>query len=215
MIYFTILSALFFCFYARVKLKWKLIDGEYDDLSAFGFLFLIIFLISALLTIFVIARVDGINSLKSQNINMIPTSVLEDIYNEKVIQLQKVQDKIQQSFDKNQFQVQINSLNGLQIYTMPMSGAGVGFQGLGDVEKGGAEKLKLLETLIEKQNIIAEELVKAKQDIARPDYYKRNAEIMTMENSIFDGWIIKWLSISNNVDSCIIQKITIKATNII
>ena len=129
-------------------------------------------------------RVEMTNSLKLQNINMIPMSVLEGIYYEKVIQLQKVQNRIEEAVNKNQFQVEIDNLNGFKMYQMPMSSAGTGFQWFGDIEKGGAKKLKLLESLIEKQNVIAEELIKAKIELSRPDYYKRNAEIMTFENSL-------------------------------
>ena len=166
-------------------------------------LFSFVFLIISIGTVF--DDISKTNILKAQNINMLPQSALETIYQEKVLQLQTVQHQIQKAFDKNQYQITVKNLNGISIYAMPMSGNGINFQGLGDIERGGAEKLKLLETLIEKQNHIATELIDAKVKMFREDYYKRNAEIMVYENSFFDGFIVRKFSIQNTTPLNVVE----------
>lgn len=150
-------------------------------------------------------HVNETNKLKAQNIHMLPKDILEKNIAVKNAELNDIKEQIKKAGDKNQFQVQIKNLNGISIYSMPMSANGTSFQGLGDVERGGAEKLKLLENLIKKQKEIANELIQAQKELSREEYYKRNAEIMVYENSIFDGILVKWFSIKSNQNLNLIE----------
>jgi hypothetical protein len=153
----------------------------------------------------VVQDVERVNRLKAANINMIPTSALQDVYDLRMLELKKVQDQILKAFDKNKFQIRLQNLNGLSIYTSPLSSNVTSFQGLGDVERGGAEKLKLLHELIEKQYRLAESIIEAKKALYREEYYQNNASIMVYENSLFDGCLVRWFSIKNSSQLNIVQ----------
>lgn len=204
MIFLLLTLILSFLYYLRIFKGYKFSD-DYDP-TAFAFFFFpfnIAFIISVVI---VIISIHTTNTLKAQNINMIPKVALQAVYDEKVIQLEKVKAQIEEAFDKNKFQVEIKSLNGVSLYSMPMSTNIVNATaGLGDIERGGAEKLKLLENLISRQYSLAEELVESKRLLNREDYYARNIQIMVLENSIFDGVLVKWLSIKNNSEMDIIE----------
>lgn len=204
MIFILLTLLLSFLYYLRIFKGYKFSDG-YDP-TGFAIIFFpinIAFIISIVVTAY---SITATNTLKAQNINMMPTSALKAIYDEKVVQLEKVQAQIKEAFDKNKFQVEVKSLNGITLYSMPMSTNVVNATaGLGDIERGGAEKLKLLENLIDRQYSLAEELVESKRLLNREEYYTRNAEIMVLENSIFNGIIVKWLSIKNNSEMDIIE----------
>lgn len=142
--------------------------------------------------------VDKVNKLKSENINMIPISLYNDVYRFKVEEFEKITAQIKVAIDKNKFQVEVKNLNGVQVHLLPMSSAVVNANaGLGDIERGGAEKLKLLETLIDKQHAIANDLVATKLSLIQKDFWGRNAIIMQLEGSIFDGYWVRLLSIKN------------------
>lgn len=196
MIFLFILFILFLLsLYAflHIIFKREFIDG-------FGLIMLIIMILAFVFVIFniVVYDIRETNILKAQNIHMLPKDILEKNIAVKKEELNDIKEQIKKASDKNQFQVQIKNLNGISIYAMPMSANGTSFQGLGDIEKGGAEKLKLLESLIEKQREIANELIQAQKELSREEYYKRNAEIMVYENSIFDGIVVRWFSIKSN-----------------
>ena len=145
-----------------------------------------------------IKDVDKVNKLKSENINMIPISLYNDVYKFKVKEFEKITAQIEVAIDKNKFQVEVKSLNGVQVHLLPMSSAVVNANaGLGDIERGGAEKLKLLEALIDKQHAIASDLVATKLSLIQKEFWGRNAMIMQLEGSIFDGYWVRLLSIKN------------------
>lgn len=168
---------------------------ETGGVGIIGIVLIFIFVIAPT-TGMVINDINKVNTLKSQNINMIPQPELEKVYNIKMQELEKVQRLIQIAVDKNKFQIETETFNGLKLYTMPFSTASL--QGIGDVERGGAEKLKLLEALIDKQKGIANEVIAASQALIRPEFYERNTEILAMENSLYDGLLVKWFTIDNN-----------------
>ena len=196
---FTLLVLILFfislCFVIVCKLKF-----EPFMMVCFPLLTLLIICVAVL-----VFHVNETNILKAQNIHMLPKDILEKNIAVKKEELNDIKEQIKKASDKNQFQVQIKNLNGISIYSMPMSANGTSFQGLGDVERGGAEKLKLLENLIEKQKEIANELIQAEKELSREEYYKRNAEIMVYENSIFDGILVKWFSIKSNQNLNLIE----------
>ena len=145
-----------------------------------------------------IKDVDKVNKLKSENINMIPISLYNDVYKFKVEEFEKITAQIEVAIDKNKFQVEVKNLNGVQVHLLPMSSAVVNANaGLGDIERGGAEKLKLLEALIDKQHAIASDLVATKLSLIQKEFWGRNAMIMQLEGSIFDGYWVRLLSIKN------------------
>ena len=145
-----------------------------------------------------IKDVDKVNKLKSENINMIPISLYNDVYKFKVEEFEKITAQIKVAIDKNKFQVEVKNLNGVQVHLLPMSSAVVNANaGLGDIERGGAEKLKLLEALIDKQHAIASDLVATKLSLIQKEFWGRNAMIMQLEGSIFDGYWVRLLSIKN------------------
>ena len=145
-----------------------------------------------------IKDVDKVNKLKSENINMIPISLYNDVYKFKVKEFEKITAQIEVAIDKNKFQVEVKSLNGVQVHLLPMSSAVVNANaGLGDIERGGAEKLKLLEVLIDKQHAIANDLVATRLSLIQKEFWGRNAMIMQLEGSIFDGYWVRLLSIKN------------------
>ena len=145
-----------------------------------------------------IKDVDKVNKLKSENINMIPISLYNDVYKFKVEEFEKITAQIEVAIDKNKFQVEVKSLNGVQVHLLPMSSAVVNANaGLGDIERGGAEKLKLLEVLIDKQHAIANDLVATRLSLIQKEFWGRNAMIMQLEGSIFDGYWVRLLSIKN------------------
>jgi hypothetical protein len=145
-----------------------------------------------------IKHVDEVNKLKSENINMIPISLYNDVYKFKVEEFEKITAQIKLAIDKNKFQVEVKNLNGVQIHLLPMSSAVVNANaGLGDIERGGAEKLKLLEALIDKQHAISNDLVATKLSLIQKDFWGRNAMIMQLEGSIFDGYWVRLLSIKS------------------
>ena len=145
-----------------------------------------------------IKDVDKVNKLKSENINMIPISLYNDVYKFKVEEFEKITAQIKVAIDKNKFQVEVKNLNGVQVHLLPMSSAVVNANaGLGDIERGGAEKLKLLEVLIDKQHAIANDLVATRLSLIQKEFWGRNAMIMQLEGSIFDGYWVRLLSIKN------------------
>ena len=196
---FTLLVLILFfislCFVIVCKLKF-----EPFMMVCFPLLTLLIICVAVL-----VFHVNETNILKAQNIHMLPKDILEKNIAVKKEELNDIKEQIKKASDKNQFQVQIKNLNGISIYSMPMSANGTSFQGLGDVERGGAEKLKLLENLIKKQKEIANELIQAQKELSREEYYKRNAEIMVYENSILDGILVRWFSIKSNQNLNLIE----------
>lgn len=145
-----------------------------------------------------IKHVDEVNGLKSENINMIPISLYNDVYKFKVEEFEKITAQIKVAIDKNKFQVEVKNLNGVQVHLLPMSSAVVNANaGLGDIERGGAEKLKLLEALIDKQHAIANDLVATRLSLIQKEFWGRNAMIMQLEGSVFDGYWVRLLSIKN------------------
>lgn len=202
---FCLLIFLLFCLclYLRIKCKWRFNNNDIG--TAFFWISFILFFAVCVSFLVLIGDVTKTNYLKAQNIHMLPKDILEKNIAVKNAELNDIKAQIKKAGDKNQFQVQIQNLNGISIYTMPMSANGTSFQGLGDIERGGAEKLKLLENLIEKQREIANELIQAQKELSREEYYKRNAEIMVYENSLFDGILVRWFSIKSNQNLNLIE----------
>lgn len=132
------------------------------------------------------------NAVKSQIVLMKPLEKFrEDIaINEK--ELAKVERLIEKAFDKNNPNVSVKMENGVKIYSF------LGSSDLGSAEAGNAEKQKLLMNYIEKQNEIADQLIYIKKLAYGDEYYKLQQEYATFANSIFDGWVIRLFSISEN-----------------
>ena len=195
----TLLVLILFLIFLYLLIVGKL---KFDVFMAVCFPLLTLLIICVAVLVF---HVNETNILKAQNIHMLPKDILEKNIAVKKEELNDIKEQIKKASDKNQFQVQIKNLNGISIYSMPMSANGTSFQGLGDVERGGAEKLKLLENLIEKQKEIANELIQAQKELSREEYYKRNAEIMVYENSILDGILVRWFSIKSNQNLNLIE----------
>ncbi len=169
-----------------------------DIFIIFAFISAILVIASIFGIIGFVKDVDKVNKLKSENINMIPISLYNDVYKFKVEEFEKITAQIKVAIDKNKFQVEVKNLNGVQVHLLPMSSAVVNANaGLGDIERGGAEKLKLLEALINKQHAIANDLVATRLSLIQKEFWGRNAMIMQLEGSIFDGYWVRLLSIKN------------------
>jgi len=154
-------------------------------------------------------NIDKVNELKSLNVNMIPTAVIQRQIDFKKQKLDEVRSLIKQAFDKNKFQVDIRNIGAISVYAMPMSVIN-STAGLGDIERGGAEKLKLLQSLIVTQNRIANDLIASESQLIRVDFYDRQAKIMQLEYSIIDGFWVRHLSIKNSTENEIVMNRDIK-----
>lgn len=171
-------------------------EGLSDENLEKNFFLMVILMLSTVLYIavspFIIKNFNKANAIKSQIILMKPLEKFrEDIaINEK--ELAKVERLIEKAFDKNNPNVSVRMENGVKIYSF------LGSSDLGSAEAGNAEKQKLLMNYIEKQNKIADQLIYIKKLAYGDEYYKLQQEYATFANSIFDGWVIRLFSISEN-----------------
>lgn len=135
---------------------------------------------------------------------MQPASIDIEKYNNAKSQLKEVQLLIQDVADKYKMQIEIKSLQGINVYSLPMSANTTTFQGLGDVERASGEKLKNLERLIDKQQKLASELINLYNNQYKPEYYTNLQELNTLRYNIFSGWFVRLFGITDK-DTIVIQ----------
>jgi hypothetical protein len=161
------------------------------------------------------ADVQEYNKLTTQIIVMPPIEYDESRYTIVKNELDSVKSIIKDVLDKYQLQVEIKSLDGLSLYAMPMGVNTSSLQGLGDIERGGGEKLKNLENLIEKQNTIANRLIPlATAKFKYEEFYKNNQERIALKYNLFSGWIIRSFGMSEaQCKESVLQNSNFKPTN--
>jgi hypothetical protein len=133
-------------------------------------------------------------TLKSKIELMQPVAIDEARVVKAKAEFQVINKRIESFIKANKFQVEIADLKGLQIYVAPLSAGGISnFQGLGDIEKGGAEKLKLLKDMIDEQWKIAEKIIELEIAIYKPEFYQLNQELYAIKYGIGFGFLIRLL----------------------
>jgi hypothetical protein len=142
---------------------------------------------------FILSYNDAI-TLKSKIELMQPVAIDEARVVKAKAEFQVINKRIESFIKANKFQVEIADLKGLQIYVAPLSAGGISnFQGLGDIEKGGAEKLKLLKDMIDEQWKIAEKIIELEMAIYKPEFYELNQKLYDIKYGITCGFLIRLL----------------------
>lgn len=149
-----------------------------------------------------ISTAHEVNRLKAINNNLLPIATLESDLEGKKAELNDVKKLIREASDKNKFQVTITQLSGTSVYAMPMSSTVVNTNaGLGDIERGGATKLKLLEHLIGVQMQIARDIVDSQDKLNRQEVLDRKAEIMAKEGNLLHGVLVRAFTIKDTSET--------------
>lgn len=175
---------------------------------------------SILLSMFSLGTcINVIEDVTTYNETFTKTKIMQPVtidivkYNNATRQLATTQNMIKEIMAKYQIQAQVQNLNGVKIYTMPMSASGVSFQGLGDIERGAGEKLKNLEVLLTKQEQIANTLVQMQNAQYKEEFYTLNQQLNAMRYSLFDGWIVRAFGIKES-DIAIVSNDVYYATGV-
>lgn len=116
------------------------------------------------------------------------------------IELMKVERLINKAFDKNNPNIKVNLEGDIKVYSL------LGSSDLGSAEAGNAKKQELLLKYIEKQNDLADRLIYIKKIAYGDEYYKLQQGYAVYVNSIFDGWIVRLFSISEDYKPIINKK---------
>lgn len=159
----------------------------------------ILFCFSAVLGLYTFMQVGNVtdsinraNTTKAQIILMKPLEQFRKDIAINEMELAKVERLIDRAVDKNNPNVKVNLEGGVRIYSF------LGSSDLGSAELGNAEKQKLLLNYIEKQNEIANKLIYVKKLAYGDHYYLLQQQYAAMSNSVFDGWIVRAFTISEN-----------------
>lgn len=136
---------------------------------------------------------------------MKPISINVAKYNNAKRELLKTEALINKVADKYQVQVKVENLNGISIYSAPLSQNVNGFNGLGDIERGSGEKLKNLEALIDRQNILAHELLEMANSQYGEEYYTKLQQLNALRYDLFSGVLVRWFGINPQTDLVLIK----------
>ena len=190
-------------------IKYKIIKNKFKDN---GDLWLGLCIASGVIQVFfqttlvyVILSINRYNKLITEITYMKPISINVAKYNNAKRELSKTEALINKVADKYQVQVKIENLNGISIYTAPLSQNVTSFNGLGDIERGNGEKLKNLETLIDKQNILAHELLEMANSQYGEEYYTKLQQLNALRYDLFCGVLVRWFGINPQTDLVLIK----------
>ncbi len=172
----------------------KNIDGEGDIVSIILASFFLFFNFLIFLHSIYFA-----NETKASLATMLPDKAVEAKINTMKINLNNIQLLIKEAALKNKFQVNSVDLKGLKIMSSPMSYTGISLQGLGDIERGGAEKLRIFSQLIEEQYQYAEKIATLEFQLYRPEWYDLKKTLLQQENNIYTGLAVRLFSIDSDV----------------
>ena len=176
-----------------------------SEIEILAFFLNVLVCIGIFLTIqFIIEDIQKYNNTYTEVKFMSPVAIDITKYNNAKTELKKTENLIQNVVGKYKVQVEVKSLQGINIYSMPMSANTTSFQGLGDIERGSGEKLKNLEVLIEKQNQIANNIISLYNAQFKPEYYNNLQNLNALRYSWFSGWFVRWFGI-NEKDTIVVQ----------
>lgn len=153
----------------------------------------------------IIPSINKYNTLITEVAYMKPISINVAKYNNAKRELSKTEALINKVADKYQVQVKVENLNGISIYTAPLSQNVTSFNGLGDIERGSGEKLKNLEALIDKQNILAHELLEMANSQYGEEYYTKLQQLNALRYDLFSGVLVRWFGINPQTDLVLIK----------
>lgn len=153
----------------------------------------------------IIPSVQKYNTLITEVAYMKPISINVAKYNNAKRELSKTEALINKVADKYQVQVKVENLNGISIYSAPLSQNVNGFNGLGDIERGSGEKLKNLEALIDRQNILAHELLEMANSQYGEEYYTKLQQLNALRYDLFSGVLVRWFGINPQTDLVLIK----------
>lgn len=181
-----------------------------DSSIGFGILFGVFFMIQMLfqhvsLTDSILPSINKYNTLITEVTYMKPISINVAKYNNAKRELLKTEALINKVADKYQVQVKVENLNGISIYSAPLSQNVNGFNGLGDIERGSGEKLKNLEALIDRQNILAHELLEIANSQYGEEYYTKLQQLNALRYDLFSGVLVRWFGINPQTDLVLIK----------
>lgn len=157
------------------------------------------------LTDSILPSINKYNTLITEVTYMKPISINVAKYNNAKRELLKTEALINKVADKYQVQVKVENLNGISIYSAPLSQNVNGFNGLGDIERGSGEKLKNLEALIDKQNILAHELLEMANSQYGEEYYTKLQQLNALRYDLFSGVLVRWFGINPQTDLVLIK----------
>lgn len=181
-----------------------------DSSIGFGMLCGVFFIIQMLfqhvsLTDSILPSINKYNTLITEVTYMKPISINVAKYNNAKRELLKTEALINKVADKYQVQVKVENLNGISIYSAPLSQNVNGFNGLGDIERGSGEKLKNLEALIDRQNILAHELLEIANSQYGEEYYTKLQQLNALRYDLFSGVLVRWFGINPQTDLVLIK----------
>lgn len=136
------------------------------------------------------ASINEANGIKARIVLMKPLAKYREDIAIAETELSKVERLIDRAFDKNNPNVQVSIKDGVKIYSF------LGSVDLGSAELGNAQKQKLLTGYIEKQNQIADRLIYIKKLAYGEEYYTLQQQYAARSNSIYDGWLVRLFSVS-------------------
>jgi len=168
-------------------------QGRQDAGEQFGIITVLALIVAVGFTVPVVASVMRANLIQAQIQLMQPSSLDEAKLKRAEMELKTVSSLIQETFAKYQIQAKTEDFKNIKMYAMPFAGAGLNFEGLGNIEKGAGEKLKNLETLIDKQWQLAEKIIELQALVYKPEFYSLNHELHALKYSVFDGVVVRWL----------------------
>jgi len=157
------------------------------------------------LTNSILPSINQYNTLITEVAYMKPISINVAKYNNAKRELSKTEALINKVADKYQVQVKVENLNGISIYSAPLSQNVNGFNGLGDIERGSGEKLKNLEALIDRQNILAHELLEIANSQYGEEYYTKLQQLNALRYDLFSGVLVRWFGINPQTDLVLIK----------
>ena len=164
-----------------------------DEMEHAGIITFFAVVFAVVFTYAVAVDVRSANLIQAQIQLMQPSSIDEAKLKRAEMELKAVSSLIQEAFAKYQIQAKTEDFKNIKMYVMPLAGAGLNFNGLGDIEKGAGEKLKNLETLINKQWELAEKIIELQTLVYKPEFYSLNHELHALKYSVFDGVVVRWL----------------------
>jgi len=199
-----ILCILFYHLHLKAARKDKYYGDGWFVLCFVLWLAQIIFQYS-ILTKLILPSINKYNRLITEITYMKPISINVAKYNNAKKELSKTEALINKIADKYQVQVKVENLNGISIYTAPLSQNVTSFNGLGDIERGSGEKLKNLEVLIDKQNILAHELLEMANSQYGEEYYTKLQQLNALRYDLFSGVLVRWFGINPQTDLVLIK----------